>query len=89
MNTTSVCQVSIMGTTLNYIQTAAGVYLYEQKRHLTPKVWARQVAQKLLKAGFTIEQAQSFWTEIKSWYFNRRFYKSPREIVQHFIELSC
>lgn len=77
------------GGPVRYVIANNGRLLYEQKRHLRPRTWQRQVTNGLRKAGFPekgIPQVlRNVWTENN--YFNRTFFRPPWAVVQEQIEL--
>lgn len=88
-NMRSVYTSECMGVTLRYVRTDIGQYLYEQKRHLLPKTWCKMLINGLRRAGFTDTEITSITAEVcnSDYYYNRRFYRPVRSIVQERIEL--
>lgn len=77
------------GIVMRYVLTDTGRYLYEQKRHLMPGTWRKMLINGLRRAGFTESDISRICAEVcnGNYYFNRRFYRPVRFIVQERIEL--
>lgn len=89
--TAEVEKYTICGIAVTCIQTPQGGFLYEQKRPLTFKGWLSMIIKSMFRAGFSPDEINSRVPEIATHenYFNRRFYKPVREVVQREIELAC
>ena len=88
---TQVYECRMYGITMKYIQTESGKFLYEQKRHLKPETWTKQVINGLRKAGFSFEDVNTIMRTIcnQNYYYNRSFYKPVCDTVREQIELTC
>lgn len=88
---TAIYRCSAFGVELDYIISENGSFLYRQKRQISAKTWQDWIIRGLNRAGFGVDDIVRIVREVsnRNWFYNREFYKPPRDIVQRYIELSC
>lgn len=79
--------VSMLGRTVRVVRMDDGNSLSEQKKPLELLQWRDQIVAGMVKAGFEHEEIVDVLREERSVdYFNQRFYRPPKDIVQRAIE---
>lgn len=79
--------VSMMGRTIRVIRMSDGSTLSEQKKPLELLQWRDQIVAGMTKAGFNREEIVNvLQQERRVGYFNKRFYRRPKDIAQRAVE---
>ncbi len=88
----TIYETNMMGVKQRYIENDSSwrPFIWEQKRHLGYRAWAKMLIRSLWNHGFTTEKINEIAEEIlKRDYFNKEFYVPIWKIVQEQIDLSC
>lgn len=85
--TAQVETVSMMGRTIRVIRMSDGSALSEQKKSMELLQWRDQIVAGMTKAGFNRDEIVDVLKQERNvGYFNKKFYRRPKDITQRAIE---